>query len=399
MSAIVYTLRNERKKVDSTIPLPANIETAQLLKTVYFPLFTLKIHTISGYKFRIPVSSCLLAAPHVSSLPTHPASPHICVQNQQVTIFHRCRVLYLCTVQRLLKTYRFAWTLLDSTLVVGTQNISTEWRRIKHQTLTPHAWFQPGSPFTISRYKHTMIHAFPVTPTWRVLRLQMENMTSVCGVQLRAYRIRSRGKPIRGVHSAWWLGVWQLTTVNTMLWNVIESLECGQFISNDVSNGKWASGPYCYFNGQLVKDTGILSFSFWGTHGTEALCPKDSFVPLGHQNCIPRLLRVVLPTWMLHILLLSALTYWFMEDLSRHNQLYATGRTALACLCAVRQGCCTLRRGIELGGNEVRSAPSKCCFIIKQFLKHTHKTWFPVHHLSLLNLFKNLRSTDKVCRI
>jgi len=40
--------------------------------------------------------------PHVPSLTTPPPSPHNRVQNKRVEILHRCRVLYLCTVQRVL---------------------------------------------------------------------------------------------------------------------------------------------------------------------------------------------------------------------------------------------------------------------------------------------------------
>ena len=43
--------------------------------------------------------------PHVPSLTTPPPSPHNIVQNRHVKIFHRFRVLYLCTVQRVLKTH------------------------------------------------------------------------------------------------------------------------------------------------------------------------------------------------------------------------------------------------------------------------------------------------------
>ena len=52
--------------------------------------------------------------PHVPSLTTPPPPPHNCVQNKHVKILHRCRVLYLCTVQRVLKTHwdlrRLDWT-------------------------------------------------------------------------------------------------------------------------------------------------------------------------------------------------------------------------------------------------------------------------------------------------
>jgi hypothetical protein len=43
--------------------------------------------------------------PHVPSFMTPPSSPHNRVQNKHVKILHRCRVLYLCTVQRVLKTH------------------------------------------------------------------------------------------------------------------------------------------------------------------------------------------------------------------------------------------------------------------------------------------------------
>jgi len=54
--------------------------------------------------------------PHVPSLRTPPLSPHNRVQNKHVKIFHRFRVIYLCTVQRVLKTHwdsrRLDWTRL-----------------------------------------------------------------------------------------------------------------------------------------------------------------------------------------------------------------------------------------------------------------------------------------------
>ena len=54
--------------------------------------------------------------PHVTFLTTPPPSPHNCGQNKHVKIFHRFRVLYLCTVQRVLKTHwdsrRLVWTRL-----------------------------------------------------------------------------------------------------------------------------------------------------------------------------------------------------------------------------------------------------------------------------------------------
>jgi len=43
--------------------------------------------------------------PHVPSLTTPPPSPHNRVQNKHIKIFQRYRVLYLCTVQRTLKTH------------------------------------------------------------------------------------------------------------------------------------------------------------------------------------------------------------------------------------------------------------------------------------------------------
>jgi len=52
---------------------------------------------------------------HVPSLTTPPPS-HNRVQNKHVKIFHRFRALYLCTVQRVLKTHcdsrRLDWTRL-----------------------------------------------------------------------------------------------------------------------------------------------------------------------------------------------------------------------------------------------------------------------------------------------
>jgi len=54
--------------------------------------------------------------PHVPSLTTPPPSPTNLVQNKHVKIFHRFRVLYLCTAQRVLQTQwesrRFDWTRL-----------------------------------------------------------------------------------------------------------------------------------------------------------------------------------------------------------------------------------------------------------------------------------------------
>jgi len=53
--------------------------------------------------------------PHVPSLTTPPPSPHNRVQNKHV--LHRCRVLYLRAVQRVLKTHwdsrRLGWTRLS----------------------------------------------------------------------------------------------------------------------------------------------------------------------------------------------------------------------------------------------------------------------------------------------
>jgi len=58
-----------------------------------------------------------LVHPHVPSLMTLLPSPHNCVQNKYVKIFHRFRFLYLCTVQRVLKTHwdsrRLNWTQLS----------------------------------------------------------------------------------------------------------------------------------------------------------------------------------------------------------------------------------------------------------------------------------------------
>ena len=48
--------------------------------------------------------------PHVPSLTTPPPSPHNRVQNKHVKFLNRFRVLYLCTVQRALKTYGLAQT-------------------------------------------------------------------------------------------------------------------------------------------------------------------------------------------------------------------------------------------------------------------------------------------------
>jgi len=54
--------------------------------------------------------------PHVLSLTMPPPFPHNRVQNKHVKIFHRFRVLYLCAVQRVLKTHwdsrRLDWTWL-----------------------------------------------------------------------------------------------------------------------------------------------------------------------------------------------------------------------------------------------------------------------------------------------
>jgi len=43
--------------------------------------------------------------PHVISLTKPHPSAHNRVQNKHIKIFHRCRILYLCTVQRVLKTH------------------------------------------------------------------------------------------------------------------------------------------------------------------------------------------------------------------------------------------------------------------------------------------------------
>ena len=55
-----------------------------------------------------------LVHPHVPSLTTPPPSAHNRVQNKHVKISHRFRILYLSTVQRVLKTHwdlrRLHWT-------------------------------------------------------------------------------------------------------------------------------------------------------------------------------------------------------------------------------------------------------------------------------------------------
>ena len=61
-----------------------------------------------------PSSPHNLVHPYVPSLMTPPSSPHNRVQNKHVKILHRCRILYLCFVQRVLKTHwdsrRIDWT-------------------------------------------------------------------------------------------------------------------------------------------------------------------------------------------------------------------------------------------------------------------------------------------------
>jgi hypothetical protein len=60
------------------------------------------------------VSLCLSRAPTCFVSYDAPPTPHNRVQNKHVKIFHRVRVLYMCTVQRVLKTHwdsrRLDWT-------------------------------------------------------------------------------------------------------------------------------------------------------------------------------------------------------------------------------------------------------------------------------------------------
>ena len=65
-----------------------NLEQIRIQVAKYFENWSLHVYRVN---------------PHVPSLPTLP--PHNRVQNKHVKIFRRFRVLYLCTVQRVLKTH------------------------------------------------------------------------------------------------------------------------------------------------------------------------------------------------------------------------------------------------------------------------------------------------------
>ena len=65
-----------------------NVEQIQIQVAKYFENWSFHIYRVN---------------PHVPSLPTLP--PHNRVQNKHVKIFRRFRVLYLCIVQRVLKTH------------------------------------------------------------------------------------------------------------------------------------------------------------------------------------------------------------------------------------------------------------------------------------------------------
>ena len=98
---------------------PTNCETVELLnihskKPTEF-LFILEQIRIQVTKyFKIWSLYVYQVHPHDPSLTTPPPSPHNRVQNKYVKIFHHFRVLYLCTVQRVLKTHwdsrRLDWT-------------------------------------------------------------------------------------------------------------------------------------------------------------------------------------------------------------------------------------------------------------------------------------------------
>ena len=76
-----------------------NLEQVQIQVAKYFEIWSFHVYRVN---------------PHVLSLPTPP--PHNRVQNKHVKIFHRFRVLYFCTVQRVVKTHwdsrRLDWTRL-----------------------------------------------------------------------------------------------------------------------------------------------------------------------------------------------------------------------------------------------------------------------------------------------
>ena len=66
------------------------LEQIRIQVAKYFVIWSLYVHQVH---------------PHVPSRTTPPPSPHNRVQIQHVKIFHRFRFLYLCAVQRVLKTH------------------------------------------------------------------------------------------------------------------------------------------------------------------------------------------------------------------------------------------------------------------------------------------------------
>ena len=98
------------------ISSPTSCDTVELLNIdskkpmeFLFILEQIRIH-VAKY-FEIWFLYVYRVHPHVPSLTMPPPSPHNCVENKHVKIFHRFRVLYLCTVQRVLKTHWDLWRL------------------------------------------------------------------------------------------------------------------------------------------------------------------------------------------------------------------------------------------------------------------------------------------------
>jgi len=114
--------------------------------------------------------------PYVPSLTTPPPSPHNRVQNKHAKIFHRFRVLYLCTVQRVLKTHwdsrrldwiqlgrcehpltlESDWTGLDSTrLWRCVRTINLQRQAGYEQTVDDMVWFEAVRLFSATTRSFT----------------------------------------------------------------------------------------------------------------------------------------------------------------------------------------------------------------------------------------------------
>jgi len=76
-------------KKKKTVEFLFILEEIRIQVTKYFEIWSLYVYRVH---------------PRVPSPTTPPPSPHNRVQNKRVKIFHRFRVLYLCTVQRARKT-------------------------------------------------------------------------------------------------------------------------------------------------------------------------------------------------------------------------------------------------------------------------------------------------------